>query len=107
MCEFFEKEKIIIKGCYTLSLKDVARNLHRLGIISTIWDAESSGIGLLNGIDLINDEVVLTNTHINDHPDFDRILKYNYVDCQVIVEIVNWLYGRTSFYTNQEIVKLS
>lgn len=102
MYRFFEQEKIIIKDCYTLSLKDVAKGLHKLGHISTIWKQETPGLGILNQIDTINDEVIINDTTIDSHPMFDEILTYNFVDCQVIVEIVNWLYTRTMFYSNKQ-----
>lgn len=98
MLEFFEVEKIIIKGCYTLGLKDVAKNLHRLGKIDTIWSEDSCGLGLLNGIDIIHDEVVLNDCNIHEHPQFSKILEYNKIDCQVIVEMVDWLYSRHHVY---------
>ena len=96
MMIFFEKESIIIKNSYTLSLKDVARRLYEMRLISTIWSDEMHD--LLNKIDIINDEAYVVGITIPEHPDFELILKYNEVDCQVIKEIVDWLTTKVRKY---------
>jgi hypothetical protein len=96
MMKFFENESIIIKNSYTLSLKDVARRLYEMGLISTIWSDEMHN--LLNKIDIINDDAYVVGITIPEHPDFALILKYNEIDCQVIVEIVDWLNTKVKQY---------
>ena len=99
MCEFFEKENIMIRGCYTLSLKDVAKRLFEMGIIKTTWTADMGGLVSLSTIDRINDEAEAANIIISEHPDFQSMLEYNRIDCQVIVEIVDWLATKTKSYS--------
>jgi hypothetical protein len=96
MMKFFEKESIMIKNSYTLSLKDVARKLYEMGLISTVWSDEMND--LLNKIDIINDEAYVVGITIPEHPDFELILKYNEIDCQVITEIINWLNTKVKRY---------
>lgn len=99
MYEFFEKENIMIRGCYTLSLKDVAKRLFEMNIITTTWTADMGGLVSLSTIDRINDEANVAGITISEHPDFQCMLDYNRIDCQVIVEIVEWLSTKTRSYS--------
>lgn len=98
MLELFIKEHIMIKNCYTLSLKDVAKQLYNMGLIKTVWTDNMSGLAFLSTIDKINDVAVVANITLSEHPDFVDIVEYNRIDCQVIVEIVEWLFTKIMSY---------
>jgi hypothetical protein len=101
MYEFFEKEHIIIRDCYTLKLKEVSKKLYNMGIIQTTWTDDMGGLAALSSIDRINDEATIADINLGEHPDFAPMLEYNRIDCQVIAEIVEWLSTKIRNYNNR------
>lgn len=100
MFEFFEKEHIIIRDCYTLKLKEVSKRLYDMGLIQTTWTDDMSGLVSLSTIDKINDEAKIADITLGEHPDFASMLEYNHIDCQVVAEIMEWLSTKIRNYGN-------
>lgn len=98
MFRMFEMEEIIIKGTNTLSLKDVAKRLYEMKIIPTIWEDDINGISSMSTVERLNSESKLANINLISHPEFGKMIEYNRVDCQVIVEIIDWLQKKVKTY---------
>ncbi len=82
--EVFRKEPIVIQGCFSFKLKDVAKALYNHGLISTTWDSSClDGYGaMIRAFEALRSS---NETVIRD------ILRYNEVDCKVLEEIVTYL----------------
>ena len=94
MCKFFEMEQIIVKGAYTFKLKDVAKNMHRLGYINTTWHNEMDGMDTIVSMITIEKQAREQNCSLEQHPNMYQIVNYNSVDCIVVYEMVKWLQSR-------------
>lgn len=89
LCKFFRDNKIILPGQYGYGLKDVAKTMHEAGLIETMW-RESD---ICNGIDAMVEG--LRNYTCRDDDSLKRefyrdVVEYNYVDCKVMQEIVQY-----------------
>jgi len=94
MLHVFKEEPIIIKGCLTFKLKDVACTLQKHGLISTSWDSDSScldGQGAMIGVWRAHKESRIRRTPLNSMPQMKEIAKYNEVDVKVLYEIITYL----------------
>jgi putative phage-type endonuclease len=85
--QHFLKNKATIPNCYTYGLKDVAKSLHKIGKIQSNW---------LNGLDgttamamawNIQHKCEITGDKFDEDPRIRKLCEYNYVDCQVLLEI--------------------
>lgn len=79
--EYFVKSDIYIKGCFNNKLKNVSRALYEKGHIKTTWNNKLffDGLGAMTGF--------MTYLKNKDKTILDEIIKYNLVDCRVMLEI--------------------
>lgn len=89
--EIFKSEPICIKGVLGYGLKEVSKALYKNGIIKTTWDMDMDG-----RIAMLEAEEAMTESK-NENKLFSEmevvkvIKKYNYIDCQVLFEILGFL----------------
>tara|TARA_Y200000002_G_C22659241_1_gene654941 strand:+ start:138 stop:1901 length:1764 start_codon:yes stop_codon:yes gene_type:complete len=89
--EIFKSEPICIKGVLGYGLKEVSKALYKNGIIKTTWDMDMDG-----RIAMLEAEEAMTESK-NENKLFSEmevvkvIKKYNYIDCQVLFEILDFL----------------
>ena len=91
LLKVFKSEPIIIRGAFRYGLKEIASNLYNLGFMDTIWDMDMDG-----RIAMIKAEEALKESKINkikfsDIEIIKTISKYNYIDCQVVYEILEFV----------------
>lgn len=79
--EYFVKSDIYVKGCFNNKLKNVSRTLYKKGYIKTTWD---NGI-FLDGLGAMTGYILFLKN--KDKTILDEIVKYNLVDCRVMLEI--------------------
>lgn len=94
MCECFKNNPIVINGCFSFGLKEIASRLADLGLIQTVWSQDSA---CSNG----NTAMIMAyksyetckqkDISINQCPIMKEIRNYNKIDCVVIHEIVDLL----------------
>lgn len=88
LLKIFKTEPIVINGCMSFSLKQVAKTMKNHGLISTIWDKDNECI---DGTSVI----VAINKIYQNNKDSDYIIKsiidYNQVDVRVLYEIITYL----------------
>ena len=91
-CDILKKEPVGIKGLFSHKLKDVGRVMKQHNMIKSSW-AETgfdSGKNVLTSITRCNREVLNTGTTLKDHKEVNEIALYNYYDCKVMYEIIEF-----------------
>lgn len=88
--DIFQNEPIIIKDTFSFSLKEISKSLYNLGMIETIWKESK----ILNGKNALFYAWNYYNSSIKDETIMEQIIEYNYVDCKVMQEIMNFLRSR-------------
>lgn len=89
LCKLFKEAHVGLPGCYSYGLKGVAKSLHKLGLIQTTWsdglDGNQAMVATWKA-----EEIALKEGKTIPEVDFmESIIKYNYVDCKVLEEIVS------------------
>ena len=89
LCKFFKESGLILPGQMGYGLKSVATVMHKNNFIHTIWGNDSDISDGLNAMI----EAIRTYKYRPEHKDifFSNVLNYNYVDCKVMEEIMNYL----------------
>lgn len=83
--EYFIESDIYIKGCLNYKLKNVSRSLYEKGYIQSTW-----GNGLFfDGIGAMTAYIKFLGD--GDKTILDEIVKYNLVDCRVMLEIFDFV----------------
>jgi hypothetical protein len=73
-------------------LKAVAQAMHRHGLIETLWeDGPADGLGAMVGAWHCADAASQAACTLQDVPLMQDIIRYNEVDCKVMMEIVRHL----------------
>lgn len=89
LCKAFRDAKVILPGQMGYGLKDVAKTMHRHGMIKTIWDESAEVASGLNAtieaMKTYNRDPETRRLH------FRNLIDYNYVDCKVMEEILEYL----------------
>ena len=85
LLKLFRDKSIGMKGCFSYSLKEVARALHTQGLIETIWDDESS---VKNGYEAMKEGEKLFS---GDRSKLTDLINYNEIDCKIMWEIMTFL----------------
>jgi len=83
----FLKNGATIPGCYTYGLKDVAKSLHKLRKIQSRWLHGLDGTAAMVMAWNIHHKCEITGDQFNQDPRIRKLCDYNYVDCQVLLEI--------------------
>lgn len=76
-----------IPGCANYSLKNVAKSLKKLDFIQTDWKENINGSWCNQIISNLQSELI----RFPDIPEIQQILNYNLTDCEVLVDLVNWI----------------
>jgi hypothetical protein len=87
--DIFKKEPIVLRGCFTFKLKDVAKKMYQYGYIQTTW---REGANCINGLDaMIQTTNAFSTPNKTTNSCFKDIEEYNEVDVRVVAEIVAFL----------------
>lgn len=90
MLDIFKKEPIVLKGCFTYKLKEIAQKMYDYGFIETIWD--KSNHTCTNGMDAIIQTIKASKkTDTTTQKLWNEIKLYNEIDVKVIAEIMDYL----------------
>jgi len=88
--DIYKNNKIVIKGCYSYGLKDVAKQLYKLKLINTKWVDEN--ISALDAIIVpLNAEKLCKNNIINsiyNYKYMNDIILYNEIDCKILWKLL-------------------
>ena len=86
------EEPVVVRGALGFGLKAVANALHSHGLIETDW-AESpiDGLGAMVGAWRCDGEAREQGVPMSQLPLMNEVVRYNEVDCKVMMEIVRYL----------------
>jgi hypothetical protein len=85
------EEPVVIRGAMSFGLKAVAKAMHRHGQIATLWgDGPADGLGAMVGAWWCADEAKRRAVRLVDIDLIQEIIRYNEVDCRVMMEIVSY-----------------
>lgn len=90
----FKEEPIVINGCMSFGLKDVASAMKQHGFIETSWDKNSvcvDGQSAMVAARKAHNAARATGTTMRRIPVMNQIIKYNEVDVKVLYEIIHYL----------------
>ena len=93
LLKLYKEIPITIKGCFSFGLKDISKALYRHGFIKTKYEDST-----LNGLDamlvaLIAEKECSENKieKISNMSKMKDIIKYNYVDCRLLLDLLNFV----------------
>ena len=91
LMEMFIDAEVVIKNVWGYSVKNIARGLYKHGFISEIWndngkgsDVINSGEGTIVAATKCYKETYKTGNNIQNNKNFDSIINYNKIDCNVL-----------------------
>ena len=88
LLDLFIKEPIAIKGAFTYNLKDISKSLAKNNLIKTLWKEDMDGSDAM---------IYALQWYQDKQPNNDimnKIIEYNFVDCQVLYEILELLQSK-------------
>lgn len=94
LLEVFKKAKIVIKGCMSYKLKDVAAAMHDHGMISSFWNQEATckdGRNAMVAAITCSNWAIENDTPMEHHPWMKDVIDYNEIDVKVLWEIIRYL----------------
>ena len=89
--KLFKDNKIVIKGALNYSLKTISKSLKKYNYNETIWDNNSLCSNGLNAMLLAYKLYKKNNIIYGTEPIMQDIIKYNEIDCKVMMEILYYL----------------
>jgi predicted RecB family nuclease len=96
MCKVFKQEPIVIKGCFSFSLKAVAGALYQHGLIGTRWEDDiGNGVEAMLCAHRIYEQAEREKLRVQEYEDFKQLVMYNKTDVRVLYDIVYFLRTRT------------
>jgi hypothetical protein len=88
----FHAEPVVVRGAFGFGLKEIARALHGHGLIEALWeDSSQDGLGAMVGAWWSYEETGRRRVAVEEIDLMREILRYNEVDCLMLVELTEWL----------------
>ena len=107
LMEMFVESEVVIRNVWGYSVKDIAKGLHKHGLISEVWDDTEKGGDTINtGEGTIATatncykEILKNGITIYNNPNFTPIREYNQMDCNVLQHLLSFL--RNYVYTKDQ-----
>ena len=91
LLSYFKLEPIVIKGCFGYGLKEIVKTLYDLKYINNIWIDDIDGLNAMIKIMEISELSRNSNIPIKRFSEISDIIYYNYIDCRVLVDILQML----------------
>ena len=86
------EEPVVVRGALGFGLKAVANAMHSHGPIETSWaDSPVDGLGAMVGAWRCDEEARRKGVPMTELPLMQEIIRYNEVDCKVMMKIVRYL----------------
>ena len=92
LTKVMREEPVVVRGALGFGLKAVANALHSHGLIETDWaDSPIDGLGAMVGAWHCDEEAREQRVPMSQLPLMNEVVRYNEVDCKVMMEIVRYL----------------
>ena len=91
LLSYFKSEPITIQGCFGYGLKEIVKMLYNHELIQNKWQDDTDGLEAM--IEIINksEDALDKRIPIKRYTEIKKIIYYNYMDCKVIVDILEML----------------
>ena len=91
LLSYFKMEPITIQGCFGYGLKEIVKMLYNHELIKNKWVDDTDGLEAM--IEIINksQDALDKRIPIKRYTEIKKIIYYNYMDCKVIVDILEML----------------
>lgn len=91
LLSYFKMEPITIQGCFGYGLKEIVKMLYNHELIKNKWVDDTDGLEAM--IEIINKshDALHKRIPIKRYTEIKKIIYYNYMDCKVIVDILEML----------------
>lgn len=90
----FRQEPVVIKGCFSFGLKDIAKQMYEYGMIPTTWDETNMCDNGMTAVVIIDDCVKksrVVEKPLHEYDSIQSLIEYNEVDCRVMYDIMWYL----------------
>ncbi len=89
--QVMREEPVVVRGALAFGLKPVAKAMHKLGLIDTLWDdGPTDGLGAMVGAWWCQEEATRIGKPMSQIDLMIETVSYNEVDCKVMMEIVRY-----------------
>ena len=90
---YFKMEPITIQGCFGYGLKEIVKMLYDHELIQNKWIDDTDGLEAMIEIIHKSEDALDKRIPIKRYTEIKKIIYYNYMDCKVIVDILEMLEG--------------
>lgn len=91
LCKAFKQAFVSLPCVYSYSIKDIGKALHRMGKIETVWQDNIDGSSAMVAAWKAESICQRDKCKFKDIRFIADMIKYNYIDCKVMEEIMNYL----------------
>ena len=93
LLSYFKMEPITIQGCFGYGLKEIVKMLYNHELIKNVWVDDTDGLEAMIEIIHKSEDALDKRIPIKRYTEIKKIIYYNYMDCKVIVDILEMLEG--------------
>ena len=93
LLSYFKMEPITIQGCFGYGLKEIVKMLYNHELIKNKWVDDTDGLEAMIEIIHKSQDALDKKIPIKRFTEIKKIIYYNYMDCKVIVDILEMLEG--------------
>ena len=91
LLSYFKMEPITIQGCFGYGLKEIVKMLYNHELIKNKWVDDTDGLEAMIEIIHKSQDALDKRIPIKRFTEIKKIIYYNYMDCKVIVDILEML----------------
>ena len=91
LLSYFKMEPITIQGCFGYGLKEIVKMLYNHELIKNKWVDDTDGLEAMIEIIHKSEDALNKKIPIKRYTEIKKIIYYNYMDCKVIVDILEML----------------
>jgi hypothetical protein len=91
LLSYFKSEPITIQGCFGYGLKEIVKMLYNHELIKNKWVDDTDGLEAMIEIIHKSQDALDKRIPIKRFAEIKKIIYYNYMDCKVIVDILEML----------------
>lgn len=91
LLSYFKNEPITIQGCFGYGLKEIVKMLYNHELINNKWVDDTDGLEAMIKIIHKSNDALNKKIPIKRYTEIKKIIYYNYMDCKVIVDILEML----------------
>ena len=91
LVKYFKEEPITIQGCFGYGLKEIVKQLYSFNLIENQWQDDTDGLEAMIQIMKTSEEAEQKRIPLKRFTEIKKIIYYNYMDCRVIIDILELL----------------